>query len=127
MFKMSSSGSFKNTDAFLKKLSNQKSLYSELPRYGQMGVAALSSATPIDSSETSKSWGYRILKGRNESVGIAWFNKHEEDGVNIAVLIQYGHGTGTGGYVAGRDYINPAIRPIFDMIADSIWKKVTSG
>jgi hypothetical protein len=127
MFKLSSSGDFKNAEAYLKKLSDQKSLYSDFKRYGEMGVAALSKATPIDSSETSKSWGYRILKGRNESPGIAWYNTNEEDGVNIAVLIQYGHGTGTGGYVAGRDYINPAIRPIFDMIADEVWKKVTSG
>ncbi len=127
MFKMASTGSFKNTDDFLKKISDQNSLYAELRIYGNMGVAALSSATPVDSSETANSWGYRILKGKNQTPGIAWFNTHEVDGVNVAILIQYGHVTGTGGYVSGRDYINPAIRPIFDMIADSIWKKVTSG
>lgn len=125
MFNLKSSGSFGKTDKFLSLLNSNK-LYSDLNKYGDIGVAALSKATPVDSRKTANSWGYRILKGK-DGMGIAWFNTHEEDGVNIAVLIQYGHGTGTGGYVTGRDYINPAIRPIFDMIADDIWKKVTNG
>jgi hypothetical protein len=90
-----------------------------------MGVDALAKATPSESGLTAKSWGYRIYRNRN-STGIEWYNSNENNGVNIAILLQYGHGTGTGGYVSGQDYINPAIRPIFDRIAEDVWKKVTS-
>ena len=120
----SSSGDFKNTEKFLLKVS-RGDLFKKLDRLGKLGVDALSRATPKDSSETAKSWTYKIIKSRT-SPGIEWHNSNVVDGVNIAVIIQYGHATGTGGYVQGRDYINPAMQPIFDKIAEQIWKEVTS-
>ena len=95
-----------------------------LDKYGQEGVAALASATPVDSGQTANSWYYEI-KRQNGSVSIVFNNSHVNKGVPIAIILQYGHGTGTGGWVQGRDYINPAIRPIFDRIAEDAWKKVT--
>ncbi len=89
-----------------------------------MGVDALSSATPVDSSLTAKSWGYRVIKDRSRP-GIEWYNTNIPGSTPVAILIQYGHATGTGGYVSGRDYINPAMRPIFDQIAVDVWKEVT--
>lgn len=95
-----------------------------LDKYGNEGVAALASATPIDSGETANSWYYEIERS-NGSVAIRFNNSHVNQGVPIAIILQYGHGTGTGGWVQGRDYINPAIRPVFDKIADDAWKEVT--
>ena len=95
-----------------------------LDKYGQEGVAALSSATPVDSGQTANSWYYEI-KRQNGSVSIVFNNSHINKGVPIAIILPYGHGTGTGGWVQGRDYINPAIRPIFDRIAEDAWKEVT--
>lgn len=95
-----------------------------LDRYGREGVAALSSATPVESGLTARSWGYEI-EHSSGSAKIIFTNSHINKGVNIAVILQYGHGTGTGGWVQGRDYINPAIRPIFDKIAEEAWREVT--
>lgn len=95
-----------------------------LNKYGNAGVAALSSATPVDSGLTASSWSYRIVR-QNGLVRIDFLNSHINKGVNIAIILQYGHGTGTGGWVEGRDYINPAMRPIFDELADSAWREVT--
>ena len=97
---------------------------SVLDKYGREGVAALSSATPVDSGETAKSWFYEI-KHTNGSASITFNNSHIEQGVPIAIILEYGHATGTGGWVEGRDYINPAIQPIFDKIVDAAWKEVT--
>lgn len=97
---------------------------SVLDKYGQEGVAALASATPVDSGKTANSWYYEI-KRQNGLVSIEFKNSNINKGVNIAIILQYGHGTGTGGWVQGRDYINPAIQPIFDKIADDAWKEVT--
>lgn len=119
------SGSTAKTEAFLQKM-QQPNLFSGLESLGQQGVAALSAATPVDSGLTAASWSYEI-EDKNGLVTITWFNSHVENGVNIAIILQYGHGTGTGGYVSGRDYINPAIQPIFDQIANEMWKKVTSA
>ena len=123
MLKVTSSGSFKNFDEFAKRMQS-RNLDQILKKYGTKGVDALSNATPEDTGETAKSWKYKIVKKPGE-VSIGWHNTHEENGIPIAVLIQYGHGTRNGGYVAGRDYINPAIRPIFDQILDDVWKQVT--
>jgi hypothetical protein len=101
-------------------------LYGDLGQYGQMGVNALAAATPKDTGETASSWTYRITKS-GSGVTIAWYNTNVNGNAVIALLLQYGHGTGTGGYVVGRDYINPATRPVFDQIAEAVWKKVTSG
>lgn len=117
-------GNFNNTKRFFKRAAEAKFLQN-LSRYGQEGVAALSAATPVDSGKTASSWYYEIQRS-GSSFSIHWGNSHVNDGVNIAVIIQYGHGTGTGGYVVGRDYINPAIQPIFDKIAENVWKEVTS-
>lgn len=119
----SSSGSTRNTQAFLQKMQNANMLES-LEIFAQQGVNALASATPIDSGLTAASWSYEIEQS-GDSVSIRWVNNNIEDNVNVAVILQYGHGTGTGGYVSGYDYINPAIQPIFDQIADDVWKRVT--
>ena len=95
-----------------------------LTKYGKMGVNALSSATPINSGKTASMWDYKIEDTRDGSK-IIFTNDHINKNVPIAIILQYGHGTGTGGYVEGRDYINPAIQPIFDQIAEDIWKEVT--
>ena len=125
MIVVSSRGDFKNTDKFLRKMLRHD-LYRDLDRYGREGVEALASATPIDSGVTASSWGYEI-RASGGSATITWSNSHVVNGVPIAVILQCGHGTGTGGYVEGRDYINPAIKPIFDKIAENVWKAVTSA
>jgi len=125
MFHASSSGSFDNTMKFLHRMQSGK-MFANLDRYGRMGVDALSSATPVETGLAANSWGYQI-NNRRDRVSISWFNTDVEGGVNIAVIIQYGHGTGTGGYVQGRDYINPAMRPVFDRILEDVWRQVTNG
>ena len=116
-------GDFSKFTRFLEK-AKQTVRIGELDRYGREGVAALASATPVDSGQTAKSWYYEI-KHENGSVTISFNNSHINDGVPIAIILQYGHGTGTGGWVQGRDYINPAIRPVFDKIANDAWREVT--
>lgn len=95
-----------------------------LDKYGRAGVAALASATPVKSGKTANSWTYEIER-QNGSSSIVFHNTNVNQGVPIAIILQYGHGTGTGGWVQGRDYINPAIQPIFDKLADDAWKEVT--
>lgn len=123
-----SEGDFKETIQFLKKASEGKYL-DALNRYGQQGVEALRAATPKDTGLTADSWSYEVFTdAKYGSVGIAWSNSHVEKGwANIAILLQYGHGTRNGGYVKGQDYINPAIRPIFDAIAENVWKELTQN
>jgi len=118
-------GNFARTYNFLRKAS-RKEFYSKIEKYAQMGVDALASATPVDTGKTAESWGYEIVRKPN-SITIYWTNSNKNDGVPIAVIIQYGHGTGTGGYVVPNDYINPSIKPIFQEIADSVWKEVTAS
>ena len=125
MITISSKGSFKKTDAFLARMS-KGDIFSSLDNHAQRGVDALANATPIESGLTAQSWTYEIRKKRG-LYQILWKNTHLEDGRPIAILLQYGHPTGTGGYVQGRDYINPAISPIFDQIANDVWKVVTSS
>ena len=111
-------------DEFLEKL-KKIHIESILSKYGDIGVTVLAAATPKDSGTTAASWGYEI-EDHGDSWSIYWTNDNINDGVNIAIILQYGHGTGTGGYVAGRDYINPAINPVFEQIANDAWKEVTS-
>ena len=119
----SSRGDFSKTLGFLKKMKEQKYL-SALEKYGEEGVKALMAATPRDTGATANSWSYRIVKNK-DSATITWTNSNTtESGIPIAVLIQYGHATGTGGYVQGRDFINPAMRPVFDKIAEDAWMEV---
>ena len=112
-------GDFSNLTNFLKKPIK----IEDLDRYGREGVKALMSATPIDTGLTAQSWYYKIEQGQS-SVTISFHNSNIQNGVPIAVILQYGHGTGNGGWVEGRDYINPAIRPIFDQIANNAFNKV---
>ncbi|MET0787477.1 MAG: HK97 gp10 family phage protein, partial [Paenisporosarcina sp.] len=121
MITAKSSGSFKNTTSFLEYM-KAGTVFKSLDHYGRIGVDALSRATPRDTGETANSWGYQIGH-ENGIYSISWYNTHREGFVNIAVIIQYGHGTGTGGYVEGIDYINPAIRPIFEKIVNDIWRQ----
>lgn len=116
-------GDFSKFTRFLEK-AKQTVRIGDLDRYGREGVAALASATPVDSGQTAKSWYYEIQQGQG-SVTITFNNSHVNDGVPIAIILQYGHGTGTGGWVQGRDYINPAIQPIFDKLANDAWREVT--
>lgn len=116
-------GDFSRTISFLEKAKNAIRI-GELDRYGREGVTALASATPVDSGKTASSWYYEI-KREKESVSITFHNSNIQNGVPIAIILQYGHGTRNGGWVEGRDYINPAIRPIFDKIANNAWKEVT--
>ena len=116
-------GDFSKLTNFLEK-AKQTVRIGELDRYGREGVAALASATPVDSGQTANSWYYEI-RHDNGSVTISFNNSHINDGVPIAIILQYGHGTGTGGWVQGRDYINPAIQPVFDKIANDAWREVT--
>lgn len=125
MIEVTAPGSFSKTEAFLNKMA-RNDLLNVLEHYGSVGVDALASATPVDSGLTQQSWTYEIVKSRN-SVTLVWHNTNVHDGLPVAILIQYGHGTGTGGWVEGYDYINPAIRPIFDRITDEVWKQVTNG
>ena len=121
---ISSSGSWDETERWLKKMALGPKLFARLEQCGSEGGAALAAATPKDTGETANSWFYEIIE-ENGSWSIVWGNNHVEDGRQIAVLLQYGHGTGTGGYVAGQDYINPALRPIFDRAVAEGWKLVT--
>lgn len=116
-------GDFSKLNRFLERAKAAARL-SVLDKYGREGVAALASATPVDSGETASSWYYEI-EHSNGSATITFNNSHVNKGVPIAIILQYGHGTGTGGWVEGRDYINPAIQPIFDKIVDAAWKEVT--
>ena len=120
---ITSKGSFRNTRSFLNRLS-RGDIYRILDSYGHRGTSALAAATPVESGETAAGWSHEVQRSAG-SYAIVWSNSHVDDGQQIAVLLQYGHGTGTGGYVQGRDYINPAIQPIFDEIANSVWKEVT--
>lgn len=119
------SGGFTKTERFLNRMKHHEYL-NVLDEFGRDGVQALRNATPVDSGATAEAWDYEIKRTRNYTE-IVWTNSNINDGVPIAVILQYGHGTGTGGYVQGRDYINPAIRPVFDKIAEKAWKVVTSA
>ncbi len=125
MISTSVSGSWSKTESFLRSIS-KVDITDILRLYGQAGVQALSSATPVDSGLTAASWGYEI-EDEDGSVTITWTNSDVENGFPVAIMLQYGYATGTGGYVQGQDYINPAIQPIFDEIADKVWKAVTSA
>lgn len=115
-------GDFKNLTKFLER-SLESIQHGVLDKYGKEGVAALSSSTPIDSGLTASSWYYKIENDKR-GAKLSFYNSNIVDNVPIAIVIQYGHATGTGGWVEGRDYINPSLQPIFDKIADTAWKEV---
>ena len=123
MIRFRQKGDFSKLTRFLEKAKEVVHL-GDLDQFGRAGVAALASATPVDSGETARSWYYEI-SNKKGSVTISFHNSNIQNGVPIAIILQSGHGTGTGGWVEGRDYINPAIQPIFDQIAAEAWKEVT--
>ena len=116
-------GNFNKLTVFLEKADRTARL-KDLDKYGREGVAALASATPVDTGLTASSWYYEI-KRQNGVVALNFCNSHVNNGIPIAIILQYGHGTRNGGWVEGRDYINPAIQPIFDRIANDAWREVT--
>lgn len=122
MIKIVSSGNTKNTDSFLATILSGNSV-PNVEAEAQRGVDALKQATPKSSGLTADGWSYEIER-EGDSVTIYWINTHEINGFNVAVGLQYGHGTGSGGWIAGYDYINPALKSIFDKIADDVWKEV---
>lgn len=123
MVSFSHKGDFSKLTRFLERAKESVHL-GVLDKYGREGVAALASATPKDSGLTSSSWYYEI-ENKNGTAAIRFCNSYINENVQIAIILQYGHGTGTGGWVEGRDYINPAIQPIFDKIVDEAWREVT--
>ena len=124
MIKFTAKGDFKKTSDFLKAMKERKQ-YKVLEKYAQKGVDALREATPKRTGLTSESWSYEI-KQDSKSFTISWLNTNFHEGVPIALILQFGHGLKQGGYIKGRDYINPAMQPIFDELADMVWKEVTS-
>jgi len=125
MIRFRHKGDFKKTMSFFEHILRADYM-RVLKRYGEEGVKALAAATPVDTGKTASQWRYEILQGRGR-VSICFHNDHVNDGVNIAIILQYGHGTGTGGYVQGIDYINPAIAPVFNHMADAAWREVVKG
>jgi hypothetical protein len=123
LIRVTNRGSFRNVEAFGQRVKSRAYLLP-LSKYGPIGVAALSGATPIDTGLASSSWYYEIVN-KPGYFAINWYNSDIENGFHVAVALQYGYGTRHGGYVYGRDYINPAMRPIFDQIAADMWREVT--
>lgn len=121
-FRVSHRGNFRNLERFLGKVSTLD-ISVALHKFGVLGVNALESGTPEDTGYTAGSWSYQVEVSRGR-YSISWHNSHIVDGVPIVILLQFGHGTGTGGYVQGRDFINPALKPIFDQIATGVWNEV---
>lgn len=117
-------GDFSRLTRYLEKAKEPFHL-GTLDKYGKAGVDALASATPVDTGQTAASWYYKIERGQG-SITITFYNSNNQNGVPIAIILQYGHGTGTGGWVEGRDYINPAIRPVFDNLVKEAWEEVTN-
>lgn len=125
MISFTSRGDLKNLEKFLTK-ARKGDWYRQIEPLAKRGVAALAAATPTDTGETAAAWDYKISR-KGGGIEIEWVNRNNEGGFPVAIMLQMGHGTGTGGYVRGIDYINPAIRPIFDQIADGVWKVVQSS
>lgn len=125
MIKIKQKGDFANLTKYLEKSKKTVKL-TNLDKYGKEGVAALSAATPVDTGKTAASWEYEIVK-EDGATKLTFKNTNIQNGVPIAIILQYGHGTRNGGWVQGRDYINPAIQPIFDRIVENAWKEVTKA
>ena len=125
MLEIESRGSFRNTEKFLSAM-KRKDIYANLNKYGAEGAAALASATPSESGVTANAWSY-VVSQQGKRWTLAWHNHNVVSGIPVVILIQYGHATGTGGYVQGRDFINPVILPLFDRIAEDVWKAVKTS
>lgn len=125
MIKVRHKGDFSKTTRYLKRVEKAVQL-RDLERYGRAGVSALASVTPVDSGLTANSWYYEIIR-ENGKITISFNNSNIQNGVLIAIILQYGHGTRNGGWVQGRDYINPSIQPVFDEITNDAWREVTKA
>lgn len=124
MIKVQQKGNFDHTENFFKRVRKER-MFTNLAAYGRLGVAALAMYTPVDTGRTASSWTYKIRQDGG-NVSICWMNDNKtKTGIPIVILLQYGHGTRNGGYVQGRDFINPAIQPVFDEIAENVWKEIT--
>lgn len=121
--RINSGSDFLKTRSWLKRLI-EGDIFDDLDAYGRAGVDALARETPVDTGITAESWGYFVIRDKN-SPGVTWFNTNTVNGTPIVILIQYGHGTGTGGYVPGYDFINPTMEGIFDQIADNVWRRIS--
>ena len=122
---LEASGSYSSTTTWLQRI-GRMSIESQLARYGAKGVKALASSTPVETGKTASSWSYSITR-KGDTWILSWENTNVVRGVPIAIILQYGHVTGTGGWVQGRDYINPAIKPLMDEIAEGVWRTVKNG
>ena len=120
---LQASGSFKHTSSFFDRVLH-RDFYRNLSKYGQQGVDALKSVTPIDTGETAASWTYSVYFNK-DTIKISWYNNNQSERVPVVVLLQYGHATRDGRFIRGLDFVNPAIRPIFEEMSESIWKEVT--
>ena len=126
MITVSHKGNFDKIEGFFKKV-NQRNIYNRLNYYGMLGATMLAANTPIDTGKTASSWNYKIQMS-SEEISISWTNDNfTKTGIPIVILLQYGHGTRNGGYVQGRDFINPTMRPVFDEIAKNVWEEVTKS
>lgn len=123
MIRLKAKGNYKKAFTYMERIKEYVNI-GDLNHYGELGVEALRQNTPKDTGKTADSWTYEIVREKDR-VRIIWSNENVNDGINIAVILQYGHGTNNGGYVEGRDYINPSIQPIFDKLADNAWREVT--
>ena len=123
MIRFRQKGDFSKLTSYLER-AKEKARISILDKYGKQGVAALSSATPVNTGLTASSWYYEVEHSEGRAT-LSFLNSNIQNGILIAIILQYGHGTGTGGWVQGRDYINPVVRPLFDKIANEAWKEVT--
>lgn len=126
MIKLRCRGSYDKTEKFLKESKDTNELRQIMEKYGREGVAALSANTPIDTGETATSWSFEVIQDKGSISLVFSNNSTTKTGIPIAILLQYGHGNGRGGYVRGRDFINPAVQPIFDRLADEAWREVTT-
>ena len=122
---LEASGSYSSTTTWLQRI-GRMSIESQLARYGAKGVKALASSTPVETGKTASSWSYSVTR-KGDTWILSWENTNVVRGVPIAIILQYGHVTGTGGWVQGRDYINPAVKPLMDEIAEGVWRTVKNG
>lgn len=125
MITITTTGSFRNTEAFLQRMKSGNWMSGVMNRYGKLGVERLAAATPVDSGLTASSWSYTVVNTARDEWYLTFHNTNIVNHVSIAIILQYGHGTKNGGWVEGRDYINPAIQPIFDQVLEDVWKEVT--
>lgn len=125
MISVETTGNFNNTMNWLDKISEKKDIYSIIDSHAKKGVAALKTATPVDTGLTASSWDYEIFNDNDETYRLVFTNSNVSDGIPVVILIRYGHVTKNGGYISGNDFLSPIVNDIFNDTAKSIWKEVT--